>query len=532
PQDCIRPADFHLLRTLTDPQPSKILISSRLMPSALLSDSGAIRAGVSHAMLNGLAPVDAELMLRQIGVRGSSDRIRNYLTKNFACHPLIVGVVGGLVRKSSRAAGDFDRWADAQPAEDRTGPETEFVRSRHRILWTAFEDLSDDARTLLSRVALVSEAVDYETMVELNPSRPEPPEVVPEPDEWLLEIPNLVEEYKKGKAAYAVYLQDLDSWRRSVAFVEAEKMLRELIQDLTARGLLQADEARGKCDLHPVVRGYAVSCIGPEQRDGVGQRVVDHFASRVDCPSHEATRIDDLRNGLQVARTLLHLGRAEPAVRVIDRLSAALFWSIEAFDVYLALVMPLFPGGWDRPLPGIDECDLSSLWNDAALALSALGKPKEAMALPDAALRLDIRLDRPWSLLVKLRNLEGYARNLGSFYAAQRLNDLVTRATSILGNQEDVALGYLHRLTLSAQIGDFATAEHHWTQFDALPRPSDRHVYRPGYGEFCLAWLRLQSGTLDEALLSTVEHLAKAGNSRYVIRSVAELRGNWKLSLG
>jgi hypothetical protein len=84
---CIRPADSDLLRSLVGAGPSKFLISSRLMPLALLNNSGVERPGVAHKKLTGLDPLDAEAMLCSAGVKGNPAVMRRYLEKNFDCHP-------------------------------------------------------------------------------------------------------------------------------------------------------------------------------------------------------------------------------------------------------------------------------------------------------------------------------------------------------------------------------------------------------------------------------------------------------------
>jgi hypothetical protein len=308
-QECIRAADSGLLRTLTRVAPTKILISSRLMPLPFLDSRGLAGYGVAHILLKGLDPVDAESMLLRIGIKGDSGAMREYLTKHFGCHPLIVGVVGGLINNFRPAPGDFDLWIEHRAPEGLLTPEMDLVRCRHRILWAAFEDIGEESRTLLARIALVSEAVDYETLVELNPRRPDRPQEVCPPDEWLLDFPEYVDEYNLNKLAYEAYLAELTLWRGSVAFVEAEAFLRETIRDLFSRGLLQTDPAKNKCDLHPVVRGYAVSSIADENREGVATRVVDHFSSRQDVDFERVQNLDDIRNSLQVVRTLLHLAR-------------------------------------------------------------------------------------------------------------------------------------------------------------------------------------------------------------------------------
>ena len=531
-QECIRPADSNLLRALTEVTPTKVLISSRLMPSALLDSTGSERSGVVHLMLTGLDPADAEIMLRSVGVTGDSARMRDYLMKNFGCHPLIVGIVGGLVNKFAKAQGEFDRWLDNQADEYALSPEADLVRSRHRILWSAFEDITEESRTLLARIALVSEAVDYETLVDLNPRRPDPPEEVYPPAEWLLAFPEHFDEYNDDNLAYERYKADLVRWRNSPSFAEAEQFLRDAIQDLATRGLLQCDEATNKFDLHPVVRGYAVSSIMPDQRDGIGDRVVDHFSSRQDTESESVRSIDDLRNGLQVARTLLHLGRLEHAAAAIGHIASALFWNLNAFDVFLSLVRPFFPKGWRQAPQSIEPSTLSWLWNDTALSLSELGRHGEAMAIHQLALEIDIELDYAGGVLSNLRNMAVSADRAMRFHDLERLDELVATATAVLGDEDDLALSHLYRAEHKGRMGEFHCAEEHWLLFDSLPRPRNRSLYRSGYGEYDLARLHLFQGKVDEDLLLKIDRLAAEGNSRTVVRGVAWIRAEWSLSQG
>ena len=63
--ECIVPADADLLMGLAVASPSKVIVSSRLMPKALLNLSGTPLPGVDHVNLQGLAPRDAEQMVRR-----------------------------------------------------------------------------------------------------------------------------------------------------------------------------------------------------------------------------------------------------------------------------------------------------------------------------------------------------------------------------------------------------------------------------------------------------------------------------------
>jgi hypothetical protein len=75
--DAIRDEDGDLLRALAVAAPSKILISSRLIPRALLAASGLPLPGVRPLVLPGLDEADAEALLRSCGPTGSNGSTRN-----------------------------------------------------------------------------------------------------------------------------------------------------------------------------------------------------------------------------------------------------------------------------------------------------------------------------------------------------------------------------------------------------------------------------------------------------------------------
>jgi hypothetical protein len=79
PCAAIRFEDDDLLRRLTGVAPSKILISSRLMPLILVNRSGIPVPGVRREVLPGLRPADAEAMIHACGVFGRSRAIQGYL---------------------------------------------------------------------------------------------------------------------------------------------------------------------------------------------------------------------------------------------------------------------------------------------------------------------------------------------------------------------------------------------------------------------------------------------------------------------
>ena len=111
PCAAIRPQDDDLLRHLVGAAPSKILITSRLVPRILLNLANQPIPGVLHERLPGLRPPEAEALLRSCGIGGDSEIIQTYLQWHCDCHPLVTGIVAGLVNSYLPARGQFDAWA-------------------------------------------------------------------------------------------------------------------------------------------------------------------------------------------------------------------------------------------------------------------------------------------------------------------------------------------------------------------------------------------------------------------------------------
>jgi hypothetical protein len=126
PCDAIRDEDTDLLRALAAAAPSKILISSRLIPRVLLNQAGIPIPGVKPLLLPGLDEPDAEALLRSCGVQGTSADIRYYLTNYCANHPLVIGVLAGLINSPGplRRLGRRPRIrGEAEPRQPRPDPE-------------------------------------------------------------------------------------------------------------------------------------------------------------------------------------------------------------------------------------------------------------------------------------------------------------------------------------------------------------------------------------------------------------------------
>src|ERR1039457_6138989 len=70
PCGAIRPEDDDLLRALAAAAPSKLIVTSRLVPRVLLNPASQAIPGVLRVSLPGLRPANAEALLRSCGVTG------------------------------------------------------------------------------------------------------------------------------------------------------------------------------------------------------------------------------------------------------------------------------------------------------------------------------------------------------------------------------------------------------------------------------------------------------------------------------
>ena len=331
PCAAIRPEDDDLLRRLAGAAPSRILISSRLVPRVLLNQSSQTIPGVLHERLTGLRPADAEALMRSCGVVGDAAAMQSFLQRHCDCHPLVTGIVAGLVNDYLPARGDFDRWSvDLGYGGGLEVGELDLVQKRNHILYTALDTLRDESGQLLSILALLSEAVDYETLSALNPNQHGP---------------------------------------------NASRHLARAVTDLEHRGLLQYDRQAGQYDLHPVVRAVVSSDLGAADRELLGARVVDHFSSRAPSRYDDVISLHELRDVLTLIRTLLQMGRIRQAsILYGNELDAVLRHQLEAAPERLSLLRPFFGRDWSSPSDELENA--ADFANYAGRCTGAAWRPR------------------------------------------------------------------------------------------------------------------------------------------------------------
>lgn len=541
PCDAIRDEDNDLLRALAACAPSKILVSSRLTPRVLLNPGGLPIPGARRITLPGLRPPDAEKLLRSCGIIGDSAVIQDYLQKNCDNHPLVIGVLAGLINEPGPNRGKFDEWSvDQSGGAALDLAKLDLVQRRNHILLAAIAALPEASSQLLSTLALLSESVDYKTLEAFNPHLPPEPEEVETPEapgkRWRWErIPDEVkadlrQQYEAALARRKKYENDLKAWQESAELRVAPTKLGETVKDLEQRGLLQYDGRKRQYDLHPVVRGVAAGGMKAKDKERYGQRVVDHFSAQPHRPYEQAQTLEDLSSGLHVVRTLLKLGHFQQAADAYSGdLARALLFTLEANADVLSLLRPFFPTAWGEWPREVNVSSASYLANDAAVALNSCGEFDEALAAFGAGLRSDLKTEAWSNVLVKLRNIFFNLSVQQLLAKAQRVNQLALNLSTVRDDAEGLFKDRTFLFSVQCSLGQWQAAEATWQLLDAMGRSWRRAVYRQGFAEEYFARGQFWQGTLREEHLTTATTLAEQDNNRVTLRRLHSLRGFWRL---
>jgi hypothetical protein len=524
PCDAIREEDNDLLRSLVAAAPSKLLISSRLTPRVLLNASGQPIPGAKRFTLPGLRPPDAEALLRSCEIRGESEAIQSYLSSNCDNHPLVIGILAGLIANHLPDRGNFDAWAaDPEAGAGLDLASLDLIQRRNHILRSAIAALPLASRSLLSSLALLTDCVDYATLSAFNPHLP------PEPED---KDPTAKQQQRASAAAPEA----------------AKKLLQGTVKDLERRGLLQWDGHERTYGLHPVVRAVAAGGMAAADLEHYGQRVVDFFTMQPTRPYDEAETLEDVRNGLQVVRTLLKLGRFEQAAQVCrGGLNRALFFNLEAYSVAVALLRGFFPAGWSG-FPRYASPRANHIFlGYAGFASLATGAIEEAFEITNLQIWLALRNGEvPFQigdLGTSISSLSMCLNDLNRLATAMRLRvlslEILHLSKFVKSNQilqpSVSALEFVSRLRLfveQSMIGNWEEANAVWNILDTMGRDWPRNHYRPGHAEYLYACHRFCQGTLQECHLAEAERLALEGKNRRTIRALHQLRGEWSLEHG
>lgn len=524
PNAVIDVAAYDLLARLPRAKSSRILITTRLTPDALLGLSGRPAAGVTVQKLGGLGPAATAALVTELGVAGEPEAIARFFGK-LDHHPLVIEIVVGLVNNYRPAPGDFDAWSnDPLHGGAFRLSELEFVHRRAHVVAAALKNLGQGSARVLRYLSALSSAADWDLVQDLNPFLPAKPRRRPpdlsalgprprltwmppgperaaalaERDRWDAQARDLKE------AADRAYAGALRTWSASrgtrLALVELENALR----DLEDRGLLWWDRVTNKYDLHPVIRAAAHEGIDADGRLDVSSRIVDHFATW--HPPADVRTVEDLAPAITAFRALVDAGDIEAALRGIAG-HLSLLLDLGAFSTVVELLEPLgdVPDDWFRQY--------------LIEAYAALGNVTESLAYHERSIVEALAQRNAILLGISISNVSRHMSDVGRFAQRARALTLLEQLLKATGEDGgDKARILTQRAEDSLRLADLDRAAALLTEARALPgNPYDRGFAR--LLDHLELTLRLRRGTL------TFDDLARAESSVRSIYDRANLLG-------
>jgi tetratricopeptide (TPR) repeat protein len=560
-RECVNPKDGEVLRQLVHCGPSKVLVSSRLMPRAL-EDRHTHKPipGVHHLELEGLAPADALDMVRRSGVQGKSAAILDFVDQ-FDQHALVLRIVCGMITDYRPKPGDFNAWrADPYAGGGLKLSELPLKQRYTHIMEFAFRGLAEKTRQLLSRIAVLSDGADYATIAVLNPFLPPRPEEVQGPedslegfDKWIQHRLNQAtspkdreeieaekfafhteheRKYREQKEAYERYQEALRVYFVSAEYYKALSDFHSALGDLEDRGLLQWDREANTYDLHPVVRAFSFEQLEERDRTGAFDAVSDHFASLPPENAEEATELVHVKNSIEIMRALIGAGRLQKAFAFYrGSLADSLMFSIGAYSRITELLSPWLKYGRDSAPVIYDQSDISYVINDAAIALSFMGRDEEAIQLYRVKLRLDLNSGDSGKVATGLGNLGISFQQTNRLAASAICFQMRYDLSAISGTEDALSGAFLRLMTHETIIGQFEKAEDHLSSFRNRHQPIFA-IYRPGDAEFQHAVSRFWQGRLTAEDLDQADRVSADGRNLFGKHRLAALRAEWELTRG
>jgi tetratricopeptide (TPR) repeat protein len=375
----------HRLRQATDPragaflqklarvQKSRILMTSRLYPTALQTLTGHPRPGCFTLFLPGLSDDDALGLWRALNVAGSRAELAP-IFRSIEGHPLLVQALASEVANYKKAPGDFAQWRADHPQFDPTS--LPLVQSRTHILEFALQGLSAKVHQVLHTLVGFRMPASYATL------------------EALLVGPD--------KACGSA--PDLD----------------RALTELEDRGLIGWDRAANRYDAHPIVRSVVWQLASAERQQAVYAALEAHFEPMATPEMDNVETLADLTPAIERYHTLVGLGRHDDAFELFrDRLSKATLYRLGAHHERIGWLEQLFPHS-ETGLPALSQDrDRSYTLNELAVSYEFSGQPSRAVQLYRQAIEINTRLQNDAYREINLENLGDALLVIGSLRKAE-----------------------------------------------------------------------------------------------------------------
>lgn len=581
---CIDGADGEFLRQLLNCTPSKILISTRLMPRDLETHGWLMRS-IRRIVLNSLSSEDAEKLLRSRGVKKANKKNLHDFLNQFGFHALVVTILAGDVAKLHAAPGDFDKWLERNGSEFRKGilsaDTKDIKKNRTRILQFAYDGLAQEKQRLLSQIAMYSDPVTYDNIAIFNPYLPpRPPEPILPTIPYVVENPFKPSPFNFGAFALGKFSEEdagkdeLDDsnatinesksqsnsrqidpekrqqifqrqgeiiarrakilaefeheYQMSPEYCHSERLFEKALSELEDRGLLAWDRDNNIYDMHPLVRAFAYDQLQAEDREISLQSIGDHLSIFPKKDWKEVEQLADLRYEIEIYRSFLKRDEYDMAVSFfLTYMWDALFVNLTACHWIIRLMEPLFDEGYTkliRPISQANQCTVLQVMLGVMVLIGEYDKA-ERLIHGKIALALEIRNDK--ELFIALRyDIRRYLDN-GMLSEAHQAIELTYLLAKKADNTDELEWANLLHLRYLRIVGKWEEAEILYRQ---IKESANEWVVANAHFEYLNILFYRQEPT--ESILALALESAISTRTGLLLQRIASLQSQIALRYG
>jgi tetratricopeptide (TPR) repeat protein len=358
-RQCIDANAGRFLRRLTTIRASRILVSTRLYPAELQTNTAQPWPACFVRFLKGLSNDDAINLWREFGVTGSRDQLLKIFNA-FGNYPLLIRALAGEIAEYKPAPGNFDQWIAENP--DFNPGDLDLKNAKTHVLEYALRGLPDEHRKVLHTIAAFRMPATWDTLRALLVDQDRSPQAAATSESEGTAVPVEVHAPKLCATDHALDL---------------------ILTELEDRGLVGWDKESNRYDLHPIVRGVVWQALDGQSRKGIYTDLRNYFDAVPRPPNYlKVESIEDLTPAIELYQSLIGLERYQDAFELFrDHLDYATLWRLSASRQRAELIERLFPDGIDGPPRLQTASDQSNALNALALAYHFRGEPGRAVPL-------------------------------------------------------------------------------------------------------------------------------------------------------
>jgi tetratricopeptide (TPR) repeat protein len=249
---------YEFVRGLVHVSPSKVLISTRMVPDALEGPSGGLLPRVERWRLPGLLAADVRELLGRLEITAGPEALS--FLHELGNHPLLIAIVAGLARNYRPAPGNLSAWLAGQAFRV---DDPKLASRRHHILDAAMRDLEPGTARLLSWISALSGTVHWDVLESINPLAAD-----------------------------------------GLSKARAGALLDAALGDLEVRGLLWWNRQMNTYDMHPIVRAFAYDRLESADKFSAHARIRDHFQALPPEDAGEVSSVEDRTQTITLFRAL------------------------------------------------------------------------------------------------------------------------------------------------------------------------------------------------------------------------------------